>query len=169
MSSIEVRFDPATADGTVLTLEHVGHVDDEFWDRFGPGAVGLGWEGGLLGLAGHLGSPGVPTPAEAEAWAMSDEGRAFMTLSAEPWREAHIAAGADPAAAPGVGGPDGGVLHGRERPTRARRPPRRRSDRGGNARKATFMSCHGMKVAFLSPWDRRPDRREVVRPAENWA
>jgi len=61
--------------------------------------VGLGWEGGLLGLAGHLGSPGVVTPVEAEAWAMSDEGRAFMTLSAERWRDAHIAAGADPAAA----------------------------------------------------------------------
>ena len=99
VSGIEVRFDPATADSTVLTLEHVGHVDDEFWDRFGPGAVGLGWEGGLLGLAGHLGSPGVVTPAEAEAWAMSDEGRAFMTLSAERWRDAHIAAGAVPAAA----------------------------------------------------------------------
>ena len=30
----------------------------------GPGAVGLGWEGALLGLAGHLGSPGVPKPAD---------------------------------------------------------------------------------------------------------
>lgn len=99
VSTIEVRFDPAPAGGTVLTLEHVGHVDDEFWDRFGPGAVGLGWEGGLLGLAGHLGSPGVVKPADAEAWAMSDEGRAFMTLSAQRWRDAHIAAGADPVAA----------------------------------------------------------------------
>src|SRR6476646_1953316 len=55
VSTIEVRLDPAATGGTVLTLEHVGHVDDEFWDRFGPGAVGLGWEGALLGLAGHLG------------------------------------------------------------------------------------------------------------------
>jgi len=99
VSTIEVRLDPAAAGGTVLTLEHVGHVDDEFWDRFGPGAVGLGWEGGLLGLAGYLGAPGVVKPADAEAWAVSDEGRAFMTLSAERWRDAHIAAGADPATA----------------------------------------------------------------------
>jgi uncharacterized protein YndB with AHSA1/START domain len=99
VSGIEVRLGPAATGGTVLTLEHVGHVDDEFWGRFGPGAVGVGWEGGLLGLAGHLGSPGVPKPAEAEAWATSDEGRAFMTLSAEAWGEAHIAAGADPEAA----------------------------------------------------------------------
>ena len=52
------------------------------------------------------------TPAEAEAWAVSDEGRAFMTRSAERWRDAHIAAGADPRGGRRVGGPDGGVLHG---------------------------------------------------------
>ena len=63
VSGIEVRLDPGAAGGTVLTLDHVGHVDDEFWGQFGPGAVGIGWELGLLGLAGHLGAPGVPTPA----------------------------------------------------------------------------------------------------------
>ena len=99
VSTIEVRLDPAPAGGTVLTLEHVGHVDDEFWDRFGPGAVGLGWEGALLGLAGYLGSPGVPKPADSEAWAVSDEGRAFMVRSAEAWCDAHVVAGADPQAA----------------------------------------------------------------------
>ena len=98
VSGIEVRVDPADG-GAVLTLEHVGHVDDEFWERFGPGAVGVGWELGLLGLAGHLGAPGVPAAAEGEAWAMSDEGREFSTLSAEGWGEAHAASGADPATA----------------------------------------------------------------------
>ena len=98
VSGIEVRVDPAE-EGAVLTLEHVGHVDDEFWERFGPGAVGVGWELGLLGLAGHLGAPGVPAAAEGEAWAMSDEGREFSTLSAEAWGEAHAAGGADPVAA----------------------------------------------------------------------
>ena len=98
VSAIEVRLDPAE-DGTLLTLEHVGHVDDEFWGQFGPGAVGVGWELGLLGLAGHLGAPGVPKPPDGEAWAVSDEGREFVTLSAEAWGEAHAAAGADPVAA----------------------------------------------------------------------
>jgi len=98
VSGIEVRLDPAE-DGTLLTLEHVGHVDDEFWGQFGPGAVGVGWELGLLGLAGHLGAPGVPKPPDGEAWAVSDEGREFVTLSAEAWGEAHAAAGADPTAA----------------------------------------------------------------------
>jgi uncharacterized protein YndB with AHSA1/START domain len=98
VSAIEVRLDPAE-DGTLLTLEHVGHVDDEFWGQFGPGAVGVGWELGLLGLAGHLGAPGVPKPPDGEAWAVSDEGREFVTLSAEAWGEAHASAGADPTAA----------------------------------------------------------------------
>ena len=98
VSGIEVRVDP-DGDGALLTLEHVGHVDDEFWGRFGPGAVGVGWELGFLGLAGHLGSPGVPAAAEGEAWAMSDEGREFIMLSAEAWGAAHVAAGAAPEAA----------------------------------------------------------------------
>lgn len=98
VSAVEVRLDP-TEDGTLLTLEHVGHVDDEFWGQFGPGAVGVGWELGLLGLAGHLGAPGVPKPPDGEAWAVSDEGREFVTLSAEAWGGAHASAGADPTAA----------------------------------------------------------------------
>ena len=169
VSSIEVRLDPAAAGGTVLTLEHVGHVDDEFWDRFGPGAVGLGWEGGLLGLAGHLGAPGVPKPADSEAWAVSDEGRAFMTRSARAWCDAHIAAGADPAAAAGVGGPDGGLLHGCGARRRGRGGPRGGGVTAAGVPGSHLHVVHGMKVAFLSPRDRRPDRREVVRPAENWA
>ena len=68
VSGIEVRVAPSADGGTSLTIDHVGHVADEFWEKFGPGAVGIGWELGLLGLAGHLGAPGVPTPAEAEAW-----------------------------------------------------------------------------------------------------
>jgi uncharacterized protein YndB with AHSA1/START domain len=98
VSGIEVRLDPE-ADGTLLALEHVGHVDDEFWGRFGPGAVGVGWELGLLGLAGHLGAPGVPTAADGEAWAMSPEGHEFIALSGGAWGDAQIASGADPDAA----------------------------------------------------------------------
>ena len=39
---------------TRLTLEHIAHEDEEglkFWDQFGPGAVGVGWDLALLGLA----------------------------------------------------------------------------------------------------------------------
>jgi len=98
-SWIEVRFAGSPEGGTTVTLEHVAHVDDEFWERYGPGATGVGWELGLLGLAGHLGAAGVPPAEEGEAWALSAEGREFAALSGEAWGEAHIAGGGDPAAA----------------------------------------------------------------------
>ena len=97
-SGIEVRLTPAPG-RTVLTLDHFGHVDDAHWTEFGPGAVGIGWEMGLLGLAGHLGVPGVPTPAEADGWYVTDEYRGFVRSSSEAWCAAHVASGADPARA----------------------------------------------------------------------
>jgi hypothetical protein len=39
------------------------------------------------------------SPAEGMAWAGSDEGKRFMTLSGERWCQAHIASGADEAEA----------------------------------------------------------------------
>ena len=42
-------------DGRIrLELEHVAHVTAELWAQFGPGAVGVGWDMTLLGLARHL-------------------------------------------------------------------------------------------------------------------
>ncbi|GAB1694269.1 SRPBCC family protein [Krasilnikovia sp. M28-CT-15] len=97
VSWIEVRLTPETADRTRFELEHVAHVEDEFADQYGPGAVGVGWDSGLLGLANHLADPGAPRDSEAiAAWTVSSEGREFMRLSSEAWAEADIAAGADP-------------------------------------------------------------------------
>ncbi|HEX8520005.1 MAG TPA: SRPBCC domain-containing protein [Pseudonocardia sp.] len=98
LSTIAVELAPEPGGGTLLTLEHVVPVDDH-WRRFGPGAVGIGWELALLGLAGHLGAPGVPTPDEGPAWMASDAGRAFVTRSAAGWSAAHVAGGGDPVVA----------------------------------------------------------------------
>jgi hypothetical protein len=68
------------------------------WSQFGPGAVGVGWDGGMLGLALHL-QGGEASIGDREAWPMTDEGREFYRLSSEAWGKASIAAGADPAAA----------------------------------------------------------------------
>ena len=95
-SEVEVRL---TADGeerTVLELEHVAVVPPDFWDRFGPGAVGVGWDGALLGLGMHLAGGGM-SRQEAEAWQLSDEGKAYATRSGELWGEAYAASGADEA------------------------------------------------------------------------
>lgn len=99
VSWIEVRLSPQPEGGTRFELEHIAHVDDGMWEQFGPGAVGLGWDLGLVGLSLHLGSGEPVDHAEAEAWTASDGGRDFMHRSSQAWCEAHVAAGDDPAAA----------------------------------------------------------------------
>lgn len=95
MSWLTVTLDPTGAGGTRFVMEHVAHVEDEFWDQFGPGAVGVGWDGAIMGLARHL-ETGEDNPG-AEEWAASDEGKRFSTLSSEAWGAAAVASGADPA------------------------------------------------------------------------
>ncbi|MBO2453046.1 SRPBCC family protein [Actinomadura barringtoniae] len=95
-SWIEVSLSPAEDGRTVFQLEHIAHVDDERWTEFGPGAVGIGWDMGLIGLYVHLTGGQELTSEEGAAWAGSDEGKAFMTDSNERWREADVASGTDP-------------------------------------------------------------------------
>jgi uncharacterized protein YndB with AHSA1/START domain len=94
VSEVELRLTAAEGEATTLELEHTAIVPDEFWNVYGPGAVGVGWEGGLLGLSLHLSGGSVGDPI---AWQLSDEGRDFNTRSSEAWGAASEAAGADPA------------------------------------------------------------------------
>ncbi|WP_328436486.1 SRPBCC family protein [Streptomyces sp. NBC_00444] len=93
-SEVEVRLTPDGADRTVLELEHVAVVPDGFWDQYGPGSVGVGWDLGLLGLDRHL-AGGEISREEAEAWDTSPEGREFATRSGEAWGAAYAASGAE--------------------------------------------------------------------------
>jgi uncharacterized protein YndB with AHSA1/START domain len=84
---------------TRLELEHIAHPGPH-WDQFGPGAVGVGWELGLMGLARHIENPAAARPPEADpAWLASDEAKHFMRLSSDGWGRAAIASGEDEAAA----------------------------------------------------------------------
>jgi uncharacterized protein YndB with AHSA1/START domain len=93
VSEVEVRL--ASVDGaqTRLELDHTAVVPAEFWAQFGPGAVGVGWDGALLGLTLHLHGGSVEDPV---AWQLSAEGREFNTRSSQAWGEASRAAGLDP-------------------------------------------------------------------------
>ena len=100
------------ADGTRLELRHTQHTDNDFWTRFGPGATGVGWDLVLLGLGHHLaGAPDVD-PVQAEAWSLSEEGRAFSTECADGWAQADIDAGADPETARAAGAATGAFYRG---------------------------------------------------------
>jgi uncharacterized protein YndB with AHSA1/START domain len=101
---IEVRVTAEPDGSTRLVLEHIAHVDDQRWAEFGPGAVGVGWDMGLLGLATHLSTGAAVNPQEVAAWMTSAGGRQFMTASSERWCEANIAAGADEAGARAAAG-----------------------------------------------------------------
>jgi len=91
-SEVELRLSPGAGGQTVLELEHTAVVDPAFWARFGPGAVGVGWDMALLGLGNHL-SGRVSDGAEVQRWLESAEGRGFVSASSEAWGAAYIAGG----------------------------------------------------------------------------
>lgn len=95
ISWVDVYLDKQ-GNGTELQLEHIAHVPDEFWKQFGPGAVGVGWEGALLGLALHSETGASVSPEASQEWQASDAGKRFFQLSSEGWCAASIAAGTDP-------------------------------------------------------------------------
>jgi uncharacterized protein YndB with AHSA1/START domain len=92
-SLVEVRLTEADG-GTRLELEHRAQVPPEMWDQFGPGAVGVGWDGGLLGLALHL--QGLELGLTPEQLATDPAVREFSTGSARAWGAAQLEAGDDP-------------------------------------------------------------------------
>jgi uncharacterized protein YndB with AHSA1/START domain len=101
-SWIEVRLTAEPGGRSRLTLDHIAHVDDEIWNQFGPGAVGIGWDLALVGLALHL-AGGVPVDHdEVEAWSASEDGRRFVALSSDAWCDAAVAGGAAPSDARGA-------------------------------------------------------------------
>ncbi len=95
VSIVEVRLGPIDGGRTRFELEHTALVPEEFWAEYGPGAVGVGWDGGLLGLTLHLRGGSVGDPA---AWQVTDEAREFYRLSSDAWGAANLASGADPEA-----------------------------------------------------------------------
>lgn len=79
----------AAADGAALTLRHAADVSgSEHWSTYGPGAVGVGWELGLMGLSEYLGAGEGVSHEEFEAWGASPDGVALMTSAATGWGEA---------------------------------------------------------------------------------
>lgn len=96
VSWVTIALTEQAANRTELRLEHVAHVPDEMWDMYGPGAVGVGWEGGLLGLGLYLAGDGSLTPETAAEWHTTSDGRDFYSQSSAAWAGASIEAGTEP-------------------------------------------------------------------------
>lgn len=96
VSLVTVDLAPAGDAATELRLRHaVG--DDDHWATYGPGAVGVGWDLALLGLALYL--PAGASVDDPQAFGSTPEGQAFMRRSVADWGAAHAAAGAAAATA----------------------------------------------------------------------
>lgn len=93
VSWVMLTLSPAGA-GTRLELEHVAFAE-EHWGKFGPGAVGVGWDLSFMGMARHLAEPEAPVAAEAvEGWFASDEAKAMIRTTSDAWGRADIEGGA---------------------------------------------------------------------------
>ena len=76
---------------TCLTLEHSipkTEQAEEHWQQYGPGATGVGWDLGFVGLGEHLASGETVDREAAFAWMGSDDGKASAA-----WGQAHLESG----------------------------------------------------------------------------
>ncbi|RYB94472.1 SRPBCC family protein [Nocardioides oleivorans] len=96
-SWVDVHLVEETEGATTLTLRHAADVSgNEHWSTYGPGAVGVGWELGLMGLAEHLATGTTIPHEEVEGWGASAGGQSFMGGSATQWGEADAVVSGDP-------------------------------------------------------------------------
>ncbi len=102
LSWLDVEVGADGEDRVRLVLTH-SSPPSEHWDRFGPGATGVGWEMALVGLAIHLSDSKAALPTDA-TFTDTEEGLSFLRDCCAAWGEAAIAAGADPDAAHAAAG-----------------------------------------------------------------
>jgi|SRR5579872_4124063 len=93
VSWVNVHLTEMSDGGTELRLEHIAHVPEDFWNQYGPGAVGVGWDLSMLGLARHIETGATLDPKQGAEWPTTPEGREFAGQSSEGWCRASIAAG----------------------------------------------------------------------------
>ncbi len=94
MSLVELTLIAEPGDRTRFSLAHTVSADDH-WAEFGPGAVGVGWDMCLHGLALHLSSGTAVDPAASAGWLASADGKQFVALTSERWGAAHRSAGVE--------------------------------------------------------------------------
>lgn len=92
VSWVKVELREVTKSQTALLLEHLSLAEGEHWESYGPGALGIGWECGLLGLASYIRTK---QPVDQDKFFASSEYRELVLYSSKSWGEAAIGAGYD--------------------------------------------------------------------------
>jgi uncharacterized protein YndB with AHSA1/START domain len=95
ISWVTVTLTPADG-GTALELVHEAPVDPQFWEQFGPGAVGVGWDLALMALGLHLASGEPVDPEVGLTFPLTPEGKAFIGAASADWADAAVRDGDDP-------------------------------------------------------------------------
>ncbi len=90
VSWVEVQVSENGASCAKLVLLHIQYGSN-LWDEYGPGAVGVGWEVGLMSLAMHITQPSAQMLDAS--FATTQGGKTFVTSSSERWGQAAISAG----------------------------------------------------------------------------
>ncbi len=94
VSWVDVRVSKEGEGMPHLALTHTSVVSDH-WRQYGPGAVGVGWEMGFLGMALYLAHPDEPKP-DGNTFHTFPDGKAFIAGSSDGWGQAAIATGTEP-------------------------------------------------------------------------
>jgi len=91
VSWLDVHIAPE-GDAARLTLIHTAPVNDH-WATYGPGATGVGWDLGLMGMQFHLTDP--TAKFDEAAFGQAEDGKWLIRRCGEAWGEADAASGED--------------------------------------------------------------------------
>lgn len=92
ISYIAVDLEAVDSGHTRLSMTHSGDIPTEWWEQYGPGAGGIGWDLAFLGLSHYLATNST-TPAESTEWAGTEDAKRFMAGSSQRWADLSIQAG----------------------------------------------------------------------------
>lgn len=98
VDDLQIALDPQDDGMSEFRLVHTGDVPEAVFAEYGPGAMAIGWDIAVLGLAAHThGWEGLrlEVPAPGPAWLMSPEGAAWVRAWSIRWAAASVAAGTD--------------------------------------------------------------------------
>jgi len=83
---------------TKLILEHempITPSSQKHWDKFGPGASGVGWDCAFLGLKGVIESNAQSSAEQSYVWLETEDGMSALREWAVSWGTAHTQTGED--------------------------------------------------------------------------